>query len=330
MENMLADFDPALDPHGAECGTCHNPHTQSSAQEARLACVNCHADWKTRPFHTGPAHVDVGTQCVLCHEPHRARVDASDCLGCHRKVSARPDVSPALRDRLRSADPGAGGQAVPRDSRAASGAAPWPHHGRHTDLACIRCHATAEGHGPLAFASPAGCRDCHHSPGVRDAGCAPCHDAGGLGRRVELDVAIRAAGAAERVRTVGFDHDTHAALRCDECHGPGAARAVTGEVASCRSCHDDHHTASRDCGGCHRGSDLAAAHASLADPHVRCAACHDAGTAASVVPDRGFCLACHAGQSAHQLDSGRECSECHFLAPPHALRATLTAATGNP
>jgi hypothetical protein len=39
MQKVLADFDPAKDPHGGKCGTCHNPHVQKTAAavKTRLA-----------------------------------------------------------------------------------------------------------------------------------------------------------------------------------------------------------------------------------------------------------------------------------------------------
>ena len=91
MQAMLAEFDVAFDPHSGSCGMCHNPHVQTVATDANTTCAsaNCHVDWRAEPFHVGPRHVDVGSECTVCHQPHRARVDASDCVGCHTTVAER-------------------------------------------------------------------------------------------------------------------------------------------------------------------------------------------------------------------------------------------------
>jgi len=107
MRAVLAEFDPRFDPHNGACGMCHNPHTQERPTEAAKSCTTaaCHGDWKNRPFHSGKAHGAVGSQCLICHSPHRAEVDASDCAGCHRLVADRPETPPAIRRRLLRALP---------------------------------------------------------------------------------------------------------------------------------------------------------------------------------------------------------------------------------
>ena len=74
MQAILADFDPAKDPHRGTCGFCHNPHVQKQTREAAQTCATakCHVDWRSEPFHVGKNHQAVGTNCTLCHEPHLA------------------------------------------------------------------------------------------------------------------------------------------------------------------------------------------------------------------------------------------------------------------
>ena len=98
MQKVLADFDPARDPHGGKCGTCHNPHEQKAPTDARATCTTaaCHGNWRDEPFHVGENHKAVATQCVTCHVPHRARVDASDCVGCHTSVRSGGKLRPPL------------------------------------------------------------------------------------------------------------------------------------------------------------------------------------------------------------------------------------------
>ncbi|MFW6089668.1 MAG: hypothetical protein ACODAB_07940, partial [Gemmatimonadota bacterium] len=105
MRDMLVDFDPEREPHDARCGMCHDAHEQTEVAEAAGTCAECHDDWRNEPFHVGAAHGDAGSQCVLCHEPHAARVDASDCAACHERIADDPEAPANVRQRLRSAEP---------------------------------------------------------------------------------------------------------------------------------------------------------------------------------------------------------------------------------
>ncbi|HEU4996674.1 MAG TPA: hypothetical protein VFT29_17780, partial [Gemmatimonadaceae bacterium] len=97
MQRVLADFNEGQDPHGGKCGTCHNPHTQKTpAAATSCATAGCHANWRDEPFHVGASHRKVGSQCLSCHVPHRAKADASDCEGCHRSVRVRSKLRPPL------------------------------------------------------------------------------------------------------------------------------------------------------------------------------------------------------------------------------------------
>ena len=99
MQKVFAQFDTRHDPHNGTCGMCHNPHEQATAQEAAQSCTTapCHADWRDNAFHSGRNHRDVAANCLICHQPHSAQVDPSDCAGCHEAVSQREDVPPAIR-----------------------------------------------------------------------------------------------------------------------------------------------------------------------------------------------------------------------------------------
>jgi hypothetical protein len=41
------------------------------------------------------------------------------------------------------------------------------------------------------------------------------------------------------------------------------------------------------------------------------------------LPDRQFCLTCHANQSAHYASEDRSCTSCHFLRNPQEFKAQL-------
>ena len=98
MQEVLADFDVAKDPHGGKCGTCHNPHVQKTPAAAVKSCTTagCHANWRDEPFHVGASHKQNASQCLTCHLPHAAKVDASNCEGCHVSVRARGKLRPPL------------------------------------------------------------------------------------------------------------------------------------------------------------------------------------------------------------------------------------------
>jgi hypothetical protein len=108
------------------------------------------------------------------------------------------------------------------------------------------------------------------------------------------------------------------------CHESAVTLNPAPPVKSCTGCHEDHHSARRDCAGCHSGGDIRAAHVDSVNAHASCDACHRETTVARLVPDRGLCLTCHAPQREHYAT--RECTTCHFLETPEAYRAHLRKA----
>jgi hypothetical protein len=342
MRVMLADFDPARDPHRQTCGMCHNPHTQVRVADAVKSCASagCHADWRSNPFHTGLRHQGAAQQCTLCHQPHAAKVDASDCSGCHAAVNRRTggrlhlpqgfDTTRALRRTSWVPGPSlrlkGKGDAPPFDDPPWQGAAApldtFPHD-RHTQLACLTCHASSREHARLTFAPPRGCQICHHQAPATSA-CASCHTAGALAPSHPATVRVTVGDRPVKDRSVPFAHPTHAALRCVTCHTTAVTLNPDAPVATCRSCHEDHHAAARDCAACHAGADPRATHQPPVEAHVACDACHPEATVARLVPDRALCLTCHVPQREHYVD--RECTVCHFQATPDAYRAHLRKA----
>jgi hypothetical protein len=343
LEGMA--MDPAHDPHGGSCGMCHNPHRQEQPAAARATCAQsaCHAGWRSEPFHTGESHRRAAQQCTTCHLPHQAKVDASDCAGCHRAVSERGHrVLPVPFDTTRAlrrtswlgpdAEPRGKGDAAPPPEESPSLIPPPPSpvapdtfsHDRHKQLACITCHAIPQGGKRLTFEAPRGCQICHHQrPATAD--CAKCHEAGERAAPRAVGVRVEVAGHAPRDRRVPFNHADHEAQRCVTCHAAPVTLAVD-PAATCRSCHDGHHAAGRQCVLCHGGAEPRAAHAALADAHVGCDACHAEAIVARLVPDRAFCRTCHAAQD-HYAE--RECTTCHFLSSPDEFRAHLRKAEGD-
>ena len=140
MQKLMVDQQLAHDPHGAVCGACHNPHTQTEAAQAVRSCTNagCHARPETiTPFHRGLGPAALAS-CTSCHKPHSWKTHgAGNCTACHGDIfksggagpAARASVSPPampwprlyarLLTALRSPDPVA---AFARGSAGAAGA----------------------------------------------------------------------------------------------------------------------------------------------------------------------------------------------------------------
>jgi hypothetical protein len=327
---------------------CHNPHRQTIAGGAKSTCASsgCHADWRKVPFHSGLQHRTVGQDCTLCHLPHQARVDPSDCSGCHNAVRERshervkppvpfdttrvksdlsgvPPVPPVGRE-----PPKGKGDAPPEAALLAPAAAPAPPdsfpHARHKNYSCITCHATQSGHGRLTFEAPRGCQLCHHQAAAT-SDCTSCHTTAAA-QSAAVAVTVTVAGRTPRERSVSFRHATHKTLRCLQCHDTPVSLSPSAAVATCRACHESHHDAGRSCDVCHGGADPHGAHATLPAFHVGCDNCHVGTTIARLVPDRVFCLTCHDDRREHQ--AGRECTTCHFLGSPEQVRPLLRKSEG--
>ncbi len=343
MRAKLADFDPSRDPHRQTCGMCHNPHEQTRPADALKSCASagCHSDWRDEPFHTGAPHRRVAEQCTLCHNPHGARVDAAECAECHAAVKSRShgkvnppqafDTTRALRRVSHvQVDPEEKGKGDANPPRAAPGPrSPVPAptdsfpHSRHKQLACLTCHVTSRPNANLTFVPPRGCQICHHqAPATND--CAKCHAAADLAPVHAETIAVAVANHPARPRSVSFAHSTHAQLKCTACHETAVTLDPSAPAKACTACHDDHHTAKRDCATCHTNDAIRAAHPDSLNTHVACDACHREATVARLVPDRGLCLTCHADQREHYAT--RECTTCHFQESPDAYRAHLRKA----
>ena len=343
MRALLANFDPAKDPHGGSCGSCHNPHTDVKPADAVKSCADaqCHADWRSVVFHVGRAHRDVAEDCLTCHQPHAARVDASDCTGCHQSVregggKIKPpmpfDTTEALRSSTRLIDPGrARGQgdapppAEPPGEIADSALTPADtfSHAEHRRITCLTCHTTTSRTATLTFEPPRGCQICHHQRPARSE-CASCHQPEEVAPPMPVTMRVGVPRQEPRSREVGFEHGEHAEIACVKCHTQPVSLEPDADVATCAACHDDHHVARRDCASCHRTDQVIQAHEPPVDAHQRCDQCHTPATVASLEPDRSFCLACHPQEVDHYEQ--KECSTCHLQAEPGEYRPRLTGA----
>lgn len=347
MQQVLPDFNAAREPHGGQCGVCHNPHNQETPEAATKTCASaqCHTDWRDVPFHVGAAHRRSAEQCLTCHAPHASRVDASDCEGCHTTVRDRTrfrpplpfDTTRALR-RITLApgpadDPPRGkGDTPPEElpsgvSISAQAAQPDSfEHRPHRRLACIECHTTRSGRGSLTFERPRGCDICHHQAPAASR-CGQCHQPDELaGRSISLHITV--PKEPDRIRPVDFVHQTHGRYQCLECHTTPVTMAAPPRTATCRNCHENHHDAARDCSACHTGYDIRARHSpDVEASHQRCDACHTASTVELLLPNRSFCTTCHTAQRTDHHPN-RECAACHLLSEPAEWKRRLTSRSG--
>lgn len=328
MRGLITAFDFTRDPHQARCGDCHDPHRQTKPADAAARCAQCHTEWRKIPFHTGAAHRKaVGpTTCINCHQPHTARVDASDCTGCHREVRSPhkgeerflPPIPFDTTRALGVRGPPPGADPDPRGKGdAPPPIAPPPHatpsaadsfsHALHHSLACITCH-DPNSNKKLTFAPPRGCQICHHQAPERRT-CSTCHTGAAGPGPVSVPVPIGAPGRAAVVRPVGFPHARHDSVDCLRCHTEPVTLAADPAVL-CASCHDKHAGPTTDCADCHVSAGMTTAHAPPIDAHRRCSACHTTPAAAALTPARNVCLLCHADQRDHM--PGQDCATCHL------------------
>jgi hypothetical protein len=351
MRTLLATYDPAREPHGGGCGMCHQPHTDVKPTDALKSCAEaqCHADWRDVDFHTGSAHRRVAQRCETCHEPHAARVDASDCVGCHKEVRYGPrsrlrlrpplpfDTTEALKHTSSPEPPRplvapgrARGQGSgppeddPPEGRIDVSVSPSDtfSHDRHSELACLTCH-DLRSRERLTFEAPRGCQICHHQRPAQ-ADCRACHQPSELEPALPTQVAVAVPQHDRRRRTVQFPHAKHDTLACTGCHVSPVTLAPPDSVLTCAGCHDQHHAQSRDCAACHRTAAIREAHERPVEAHVGCDACHTEATVARLVPTRSFCLACHGPEQDHY--PSKECSACHFQRTPDELEPRLRRA----
>lgn len=326
MQRILADFDPARDPHGGKCGTCHNPHEQRTPREAVLTCATagCHSNWREEPFHVGANHRRVGEQCLTCHVAHSARVDASSCEGCHRSVRARGRMRPPL----------------PFDTAAAlrrtsTPAAPRPRPSPGTVVAGSHTPVTVAAGSHLSPASMAPRRSAKTDPPW------PRELARLVSGRAVAIGSFRSPAATPAADS--FSHARHARLSCIVCHatGEGHGRLTFDPPRGCAICHHQAPASAR-CASCHRTEDYAAPQPVtvtvtvpdrqprprpvdfLHSPHMvrTCVECHTTPVTLAPVPAKAQCRDCHNEHHA----AGRSCASCHATVEPGPAHQTLEIA----
>ncbi len=236
---------------GVKCDVCHDPRRVEAPVVTKWLAT--HAGQST--------YLGLGTACTNCHfDEHRGQLKEATCESCHRETGWKP---------------AAGFNHDDTNFKLA---------GRHTKVACTKCHASTKDTALTAGAFPAPvsetfmkfaplefkqCTDCHKDPHENRFGqkCSSCHTVEGW--RV-----IRNA-AQER----GFHDKTrfplkgeHLDVPCTSCHGPAPGVPVKFKglaSAHCSDCHADAHEGqlakAADCATCHSVDGFTPPHFTLAD-----------------------------------------------------------------
>ncbi|HEU5042129.1 MAG TPA: hypothetical protein VFT84_14970 [Gemmatimonadales bacterium] len=331
MRTLLATYDPAREPHGGGCGMCHNPHTDVKPADALKSCVDaqCHADWRDVDFHTGSAHRKVAQRCETCHEPHAARVDASDCVGCHKEVRYGPrsrlrlrpplpfDTTAALRQTSLLEPPRT--DRPPGSARGDWSAPPEDDlPGSRTDVSASPADSfpsdIVQALKPISSPQPP--RPLVTPGRARGQGAAPPEE-----ERPEPRMQVSVTPSDT------FSHDRHRKLACLTCHVLRDDERLTFEPPrGCQICHHQR-PARADCGACHQASELEPTlpiqvavavpehdrrRRTVRFPHAKhdtlsCTGCHVSPVTLAPPDSVLTCAGCH---DQHHAQS-RDCAACH-------------------
>jgi hypothetical protein len=261
------------------------------------------------------------------------RMAAGDALAAFRAAGLQPPGSPRLGPAI-AQEPCMRCHYGVESTHQEAFSLPFDH-GRHViegGLECSACHSTEElfqadgqtfdpahGRTPITAAQ---CTQCHHVEA--DLTCATCHtssEVATIAYMADLTVHVQRNDIAH-ARRVAFEHRTHTAVACADCHTPSDP---TQTPASCTSCHEAHHeqvTSPVGCAQCHQPEPIPNHRRS---DHLECGACHAPATLELFgTADRAFCLQCHRDLVAHRPEG--ECSECHLqLSPAEAMSRMLNA-----
>jgi len=329
MQQQMAAFVPANDPHKGQCGDCHDPHKQLSPADSWKTCSGCHAHPETlTPFHRGiPAKALA--DCGSCHKAHTWNLSGASCLSCHKNIYS-DDARVQTAMRAPAAVPprstpfslvhfastlhaqGTDTKSVAKmPPLRAPGSEPFQH-SKHRGLSCTSCHsATGSVHGALLVRTKTECESCHHGGDPKRTGatvaCTQCHSSAEMARApATVPVTVHmSVYTTPKERTLPFKHAWHSSQECTACHSTPVTRAVARE---CTSCHALHHNATANCITCHAGAKKVHRRQ---DVHQGCAGsgCHQDKSALALTATRNVCLTCHNDRVDHK--PGRECAKCH-------------------
>ena len=329
MRERLGEFAPENEPHGARCGSCHNPHVQTTPEGAFQSCATsgCHVRSDTlTAMHRSLGNHRLQT-CGACHGAHTWKANAVDCRSCHTGIS-----DPAVRTRppdqpdISSSDRRQRDVAFVPFVRSRDVITPSPH-----------------GAGTGLTLRPAALSD------NRQAGMATAPWPAGRvrWRSRPTPATLTIVGPEQGRDTSRFAHAEHDVLSCTTCHSTRAGHGdlIQSVARDCQGCHHGTRAIVRDCARCHTSGEIGAARRVATpvsfsvwpQPRTRqlsfaheshagldCATCHDDTRQKAVQRD---CASCHADH--HTAD--RNCASCH---PPardthtRDLHATGCAGSG--
>ena len=316
MRDKLVNQLPEDEPHGAVCGTCHNPHEQETPQAAVLSCASgtCHQQLDTVSAMHRELGMGVLENCTTCHSAHNWKVKGTECASCHEPEELdNPTGKPIKRLHTTAQQQTALDMVfAPTKLLLSLLAEPPFRHKPHASVSCKSCHESDDGHGSVKIKTAADCQGCHHSAANR-ARCSSCHTRNELSGTVRRTFSWKlSVWPAPRERTLEFAHARHTKNECQSCHKPEATLRTT---TSCTSCHTEHHDAGQTCTSCHTNVKDIKEHDNKVHLSCTTAGCHQDKTTATLRTQRNVCLACHTDQVTHQ-PSG-DCATCHMI-PKHA------------
>jgi len=332
MKERLSAFKPENEPHGAKCGTCHNPHVQTTPEGAYQSCATsgCHARSDTlTAMHRSLGRHRLQT-CGACHGAHTWRANAVDCRSCHTGIR-----DPAVRTRPPDEHPAVTSSGSPVDgSRPPSVSLP-------RDLVAPSPHSRREG-ATLMPASWTGTRQAGVAVSPRPAGRARWRSEPAL---EALNQAVAPAGS-QGGAPARFEHARHDKLSCTTCHSTRSGHGdLKGLARDCQGCHHGNSATARDCTRCHTPGEIGPVRhiatpfaltvwpqprtRSLPFAHERharleCGSCHADSRQRGV---ERTCASCHADH--HTAE--RDCAACHPASREthtRAVHATGCAASG--
>lgn len=292
------------------------------------------------------------TGCVKCHEVSPG-TPSFRCVDCHREISSRLQQKRGYHPELVAGKPGSTScvrchsehngenfSLVKWDPKQFDhGKAGFALDGKHTNLACERCH-TPKNISP-AERSTITVKDLSHTYLGLSKSCTSCHQdkhQGRLGNNCTQCHNSEDWKAASK----SFDHSkthytltgAHAQVKCQSCHLPqpdGTPKYVGLRFDGCAACHKDVHQGEfkQTCQSCHNTSgwkrtafiqefDHSKTKFALAGKHlaIACDTCHKGGDFKSPISHQS-CADCHkpdphSGQFAKRADGGK-CESCHTV-----------------
>lgn len=326
MQERLREFKPENEPHGAKCGTCHNPHVQTTPAGAFQSCATsqCHARSDTlTAMHRSLGRHQLQT-CGACHGAHTWKANAVDCRSCHTGIR-----DPAVRTRP------PGDQSPVTSSDAAIDATPAASASRARDIVVPSPHSRRQS-TPLVPSSWSGNRQAGVALLPRPAGRARW-------RSEPAPEALIQAVASRAGRQARFEHSTHDELSCTTCHSTQSGHGdLKSSARDCQGCHHGNSAAVRDCARCHAPGEIGPARpvatpfaltvwtqprsrpvAFAHERHARleCGSCHDDSRQRDV---ERTCASCHADH--HTAE--RDCASCHPASRETHTRAVHATGCG--